>query len=59
MVHALALLVMRHRKTMDDIADRYKDDVIAELEQFVTQGRMTQKELDEILGKKTKKSKVE
>lgn len=59
MVHALALLVMRDRKTMDDITDKYKDDVIKELEKIVAQGRMTQKKLDEILGKKTKKSKSE
>ena len=59
MVHALALLVMRHRKTMDDITDKYKEDVIAELEKFVEQGRMSQADLDKILGQKTKKSKSE
>ena len=59
MVHALALLVMKGRKTLDDITDKYKEDVIAELEKFVEQGRMSQADLDKILGKKTKKSKSE
>ena len=67
MVYALALLLIRGRKTFDEIPDKdfngssLREQVTVQLEAFVASGRITQDECDKILGrvKKTKAKKTE